>query len=47
MKPMERSSNPRPMDPCQRRAQFGPLQPMESRDIFEGLFARLLKKVGR
>lgn len=47
MKPMKRSSNPRPMDPCQRHQQFGPLQPMESTDIFEGLFARLLRSAGR
>lgn len=47
MKPIERSRAPRPMDPCQRRRQFGPVQPMQGEDIFEALFARLLKKVGR
>ncbi|MEQ5789049.1 hypothetical protein J3454_14225 [Erythrobacter sp. NFXS35] len=47
MKPMEHSRNKRPMDPCQRRRQFGPVQPMQGEDIFEALFTRLLKKVGR
>jgi hypothetical protein len=47
MKPSERI-HPRPfMKDAQRRYHFGPLQPMPSKDIFEPLFTRLLRKVGR
>lgn len=51
MKTTEHSHAPRPMDPCQRRRQFGPVQPMprtnRGEDIFEALFTRLLTKVKR
>jgi hypothetical protein len=37
------------MCPLERRARFGAIRPMAEpeRDIFEGLFAKLLRKVGR
>lgn len=46
MKPGDRI-HPRPvMTDALRRHHFGPLQPMQQPDIFENLFARLLRKVG-
>ena len=49
MKPMERSGNPRPINPALRRHHYGPLQPMQpqQQDIFEALFTRLLGRFGR
>jgi hypothetical protein len=40
--------DPKPRPTAARaRDIHGPLQPMASEDIFEGLFTRLLRRVGR
>lgn len=43
LRPMERSTNERPMNDAQRRHHHGPIRPMEE----PGLLARLLSKVLR